>query len=99
MSQQAVTANRLHDGQVVYLAPNSGWSDRLADAATADDPEAAASLLAKAERDVARRIVVGPYLFDVAVEAGTVTPLGQREAIRAKGPSIRPDLGSQSANR
>ena len=99
MSQQAVTANRLHDGQVVYLAPNKGWSDRLADAAVADNAEAAAALLATAERDVDRRIVVGPYLFDVAIEAGAVRPLGQRETIRAKGPSIRPDLGYQAAQR
>ncbi len=99
MSQQVVTANRLHDGQVVYLAPNNGWSDRLADAAVADGAETASALLATAERDVDRRIVVGPYLFDVTVEAGAIQPLGQRETIRAKGPSIRPDLGYQAAQR
>ena len=99
MSQQVVTANRLHDGQVVYLAPNEGWSDRLADAAVADGAEAASALLATAERDVGRRIVVGPYLFDVIVEAGAVRPLGQRETIRAKGPSVRPALGYQADHR
>ena len=99
MSQQAVTANRLHDGQVVYLAANNGWSDRLADAAVADDADAAAALLAAAERDVDRRVVVGPYLFDVTVDGAAIRPLGQRETIRAKGPSIRPDLGYQAAQR
>ncbi len=99
MSQQAVTANRLRDGQVVYLAANNGWSDRLADAAVADDADAAKALLATAEGDVDRRVVVGPYLFDVAVETGAVRPLGQRETIRASGPSIQPDTGDRAVRR
>jgi hypothetical protein len=44
---------------------------------------------------VAARVVVGPYLIDVAVEGGTIRPLHYREMIRARGPSVRPDLGKQ----
>jgi len=39
---------------------------------------------------------VGPYLFDVRVENSTAVPAKVREALRAAGPSVRPDLGKQA---
>jgi hypothetical protein len=45
---------------------------------------------------VRRREVVGPYLFDVRLEDGLAVPVKVREAIRAAGPTIRPDLGKQA---
>lgn len=53
--------------------------------------------MAMAERAVADRLVVTPYL--IAVEHG---PAGLRashikERIRALGPTVRPDLGRQAA--
>ena len=46
---QAVTANRLRDGLVVFLTADGGWSEGVGDAARADDDDAAATLLATAE--------------------------------------------------
>ena len=36
MTLQALTANRLRDGQVVYLCEDDSWSERLQDAIVAD---------------------------------------------------------------
>ncbi len=96
MAQQVVSANRLTDGLVVYLTPDAGWSERLADGRIAADAAAAERLLAlagQAERD---RIVVDPYLIDVAEFDGVLRPTKYREYIRATGPTVRPDIGKQA---
>jgi hypothetical protein len=97
MSLQVLTANRLRDGQVVYLCEDDSWSARLRDAIVADSDEMAQTLLTLAARAVERHVVVDPYLFAVAVEDGDIHPLGRREIIRAAGPSVREDLGYQAA--
>jgi len=96
---QVLTANRLDDGQVVYLAAGSAWTHRLAEAHIASDDDTAAALQAAAARGVAERAVIDPYLFEVDPQGGTPRPLRMREAIRARGPSVRPDLGHQAAER
>lgn len=92
---QAVTANDLMDGDVVYLTPASGWSRELAEAAIADTSEAADCLLATALPQEAA--VVGPYLIDVFRDGeGRLEPLHYRERIRTLGPSNRTDIGRQA---
>jgi len=95
MQMQAVTANRLEDGFVVYLTPAGHWSERLADCALTDEA-AAPALLARAVAEVTTARVVGPYLITVEVENGEIRPLGQRERLRTRGPSVRLDLGYQA---
>jgi hypothetical protein len=97
MTLQAITANRLIDGQVVYLREDDQWSPRIQEAIVADTDELAKTLLELAKRAVGKRLVVDPYLFAVAVEHDRIRPLGQREQIRAAGPSVRTDLGYQAA--
>lgn len=93
---KAVTANRLVDGLVVYLGAD-GWVEMIAAARSVEGKEAAATLLAEAEPDVAACRVVGPYVIDVVTgEAGTLRATSERERIRALGPTIRPDLGKQA---
>jgi len=86
MTLQVVTANRLRDGLVVYLA-EGGWVEEVGRAQVADNDEAAKALLAAGERAVAERVVVAPYLIDVKSEGGRVTPTRYREVLRALGPS------------
>ncbi len=94
MTLQIVTANRLDDGLVVYLAADGGWSEALADAAPAATEEAAAALMDAAEAVVTQRRVIGPYLMAVVEAAGTIHPVGTREIIRASGgPTITPPTG------
>ena len=96
MAHKVVTANRLRDGEVVYLTAAGEWTERLDGAGPAGTAEREAALLAVAERAVAARFVVDPYAMPVDAADGVLRPLSQREIIRAKGPSVRPDLGKQT---
>lgn len=97
MPSTAITANRLLDGFVIYLTPDGGWSERLADAAVADGKDAEAALLAVAAAQAKAGTVIGPYAFKVDTADGVPIPLGQRESIRTLGPSVGTDLGTHTA--
>lgn len=85
--QKAVTANRLGDGRVVFLAPDGGWAMTLAEARLLDDGELEAALrYAQAQHDA--RIVVEPYAIDVDILNGLPRAARLREHIRAVGPSV-----------
>ena len=96
MTAQIVTANRLTDGVVVYLDEKGAWSERVEDARVAQAEEEAAELLAFAESPEQGIVVVGPYLMEVAAENGAPRPISNREVIRARGPTVRQDLGKQA---
>ena len=95
MADRIVTANRLDDGLVVYLN-GAGWSERIGDARVAGAEGDAAALLAQAEAPEQAVRVVGPYLIEVTREGAGPRPVSHREAIRALGPTVRPDLGKQA---
>jgi hypothetical protein len=78
-----VTANRLRDGVVVYLAPDGGWTEQIDHARVAETEDEVAALEAQGAEAVKRREVVAVYPMDVAVNGGTVDPLSVRERIRA----------------
>jgi len=96
MTLQVVTANRLVDGLVVYLG-DDGWSERIADGRVAEDKDTSEALLVEAQRWVAERVIVAPYLIDVAEEGGTLRAIRNREVIRSRGPTVRTDLGKQAS--
>ncbi len=93
---QAVTANRLSDGEVVYLAPDNQWVEAFAAADIADGSEAGDALLARATPDNFEAHILEPYLFEVLAEGSAYAPASVREIIRAKGPTVRLDLGKQA---
>lgn len=95
---QVVIANRLTDGRVVFLAAGDIWVGDVNEARVEDDGAPAEALLAIAMQLEARQQVVGAELIDVAVRADAVHPTKPREAIRAAGPTNRPDLGKQAGN-
>jgi hypothetical protein len=78
-----VTANRLIDGIVVYLASDGGWTEEIGCARLAETEDEVKALEAEAAKDIAARKVVAVYPMDVAVRDGTVDPLSVRERIRA----------------
>jgi sulfite reductase (NADPH) hemoprotein beta-component len=93
---KAVTANRLTDGVVVYLTPDDGWAETPDQADWAEDSQDQEALLARAQA-FAGTTVVAPYLFQVIPQAdGTPRPSHMKEVMRARGPSVRPDLGKQA---
>jgi hypothetical protein len=78
-----VTANRLRDGIVVYLASDGSWNEEIGRARIAETEDELAALEARAAEDVKARKVVAVYPMDVALHEGTVDPLSVRERIRA----------------
>ncbi len=99
MTLKVITANRLEDGEVIYLAGAGAWSAWLEDAQAVETPDGEDALLSHAQQAVDTRLVVGPYAMAVTRDRGRLRPTSQREAIRARGPSVRPDLGKQAAAR
>ena len=99
MTAKAITANRLRDGFVVYLARDGAWSEWIDDARVAATDEAEAGLLAAAAQAVKEALVVNPYAIEVSDDGGAVRPLHIKEAIRARGPTTHPDFGKQAARR
>lgn len=97
MPLMVLTANRLRDGEVVYLAPNQLWCESLQQALATAEGDGQGNMTAQGEAAVIARRVVDPYLMPVADEGGVLRPLSQREKIRAAGPTTRLDLGKQSA--
>ena len=93
---QAVTANRLTDGEVVYLSADNLWVEDFAAAEIADGPEVADDLLARAMPQDFELSVLEPYLFEVLEDGAAFKPASVREIIRAAGPTVRLDLGKQA---
>lgn len=86
-----ITANRLSDGVVVFLARGHEWVTSIENAevhGAGTDGEA----VARAKLDEERQIVVESYPIEVVDGGGAPMPKALREAIRARGPTVRPDL-------
>ena len=95
MSAQMVTANRLLDGASVYLTAGNDWSERFADGALWNDKDSAEGALKATDAAVEARLVVGPYLIDVATAEEGPQPTSARERIRAAHlPTFEPEVGS-----
>jgi hypothetical protein len=78
-----VTANRLIDGIVVYLASDGSWTEQLHQARLAGSEEQTKTLEEEAARAVKDRKVVAVYPMEVAVQNGELVALSVRERIRA----------------
>lgn len=98
MTRQVISANRLNDGLVVYLTGSGDWSERIDDARIVEGDEDNAAAMAVASEAAARQIVVDPYAIDIEESGGERRPTRFREYIRAKGPTVRPDLGKQAVS-
>lgn len=92
MLGKVITANILTDGIVVYLTADGAWTRQLPEARLLTDAAEQARLLHEAEQDVARLIIVDPYLMDAADSAVGPVPVSQRERIRATGPTVPTDF-------
>ena len=84
MNHWIVTANRLSDGGVAYLAADGRWSGDV-QRAWRGVAEAAQRRLEWARGQEA--VICDPYVLEVGVVAGALRPLTTRERIRAEGPT------------
>jgi Protein of unknown function (DUF2849) len=93
---QIMTANRLRDGEVVFLTRAGVWDEKINEAVLAQEPLAIAALEKRAAADVLENLVTGQYLFDAERVDGKIRATHIRERIRTLGPTVRLDLGKQS---
>ena len=92
---QMVTANRLIDGTVVYMTAGNSWSEHFVDGAVWNDKDSAEGALKASDDAVAARLVVGPYLIEVATTENGPEPTSAKERIRAAHlPTFAPEVGS-----
>ena len=93
---KVLTANRLIDGEAVWLAAGGIWAETLDAAEVAHDKEAEDRLNLTAAQQAQGNEVVDIALIDVSVVDGAIRPARLREQIRADGPTNRRDLGKQA---
>lgn len=94
---QVVSANRLHDGAVVFLAAGDAWAEWISEARVFDDKAGLEAGLARAQADVKANRVVDIAPVDVEITPRGPKPTHIRDRIRAAGPTVRLDHGKQSA--
>lgn len=90
-----VTANFTADGSVAYLKEDGSWGARLADARLFLSEQDTQPFVREATQKE-QFLVCDPYGIDVHVGPSGIETLTAREAIRARGPSVRirrPDNG------
>jgi len=79
-----VTANRTHDGVVIYRTSAKSWSTKLSQAAVVRNADDAKALWSEAMADDLGAI--GSYIAPVAISAdGSIQPGNFREKIRLGG--------------
>lgn len=96
MSLKALKANRLSDGEAVWLTVAGTWSDSVSTARVEGDADSHAALETLGAKADADAMVVDVELIDVHYEAGNPVPSKLKERIRALGPTVRLDLGKQA---
>lgn len=97
MTAKVLTANRLDDGVVVFLAPDATWTEVIHDARVARTEDAHAELETRGRKAETEEVTVtGSYLIDVeADDDGRLRPSRWRERIRAFGPPVHPDFARE----
>lgn len=91
------SANRLHDGIVVWLGQNNEWVQDLQSASLFNQENIAVARDA-AQQASDHNFIVGVQELPATRENDIPVPCDYKERIRSKGPSVRPDLGKQSGN-
>ncbi|WP_434053446.1 MAG: DUF2849 domain-containing protein [Roseibium sp.] len=93
---KVITANRLLNGDVVWLGENGSWVERVTLARTFESKDEVAEGLAIGQQAEKNQEVVGVYEMDVTQEDGVLVPVRLRERIRAAGPTTHPQFGKQA---
>ena len=96
MGLKVLTANRLTDGEAVWLAADRSWAETIALAEVAADAAGEESLERDGKAAFARNEVVDVNVIDVELVDGAIVPTRLRERIRATGPTTHSHLGKQS---
>ncbi|KZL09486.1 hypothetical protein PsAD2_04088 [Pseudovibrio axinellae] len=93
---KTITANRLVDGDVVWLGRNGDWVEFVEAAWILNSEEEMRAAEEFAKAGEASQYVLGTYAIDLELKDGHLQPTALKERIRAKGPTTRLDLGKQA---
>lgn len=93
---KVITANRLLNGDVVWLGENGSWVERITLARTFEGKDQVDEGLTIGQAAEKNQEVVGVYEMDVTLEDGVIVPVRLRERIRAAGPTTHPQFGKQA---
>ncbi len=93
---KVITANRLLNGDVVWLGENCTWVERVTLAKLCDGKDAVAEGLAMGAEAEKNQEVVSVYEMDVTTYDGVIVPVRLREKIRAAGPTTHLQFGKQA---
>lgn len=85
---QALTANGLRTGPVVYLSAEYTWTTSFENALLTEDVGVIEKMHNIGERDEETNLIIGAYFIDVDAQTGL--PARYRERFRAHGPSYDP---------
>lgn len=89
MARSMFTANRLKDGAVIWLGPDSQWFEAFDRGLASDDEATLERLKATAEDHQAAGRIIGAYEIKVEETADRKTvPVRLRERIRVGGPTV-----------
>ena len=92
-----LSANRLLDGHVIYLADDGTWTERIerAKRLTTDEEQKSALTFGVAAESSCE--IVAADLVPLLDDRQQPTPTRLKEIIRAVGPTVRPDLARQTS--
>jgi len=93
---KTITANRLVDGDVVWLGHNGDWVEFVEAAWVLSSDEDMTKALDFAKAGEEKQYVLGTYAIDLELKDGHLQPKSLKERIRAQGPTTRLDLGKQA---
>jgi hypothetical protein len=88
MISKVLTANKLIDGNSVWLNAQGEWCEELKDAFIARHDEAVAALEDTGKKAVSDNLVVDVAVIDVVERENGIWPTRLRERIRSHGPSV-----------
>jgi len=87
---QAITANDLRSGEVVYLNPKFLWTPQLSKALVETDKAQIEAMLAAGRLSETENLVVDVYPIDMEPDGSA--PTRYREKFRMNGPSYNPGV-------
>lgn len=88
MIVKILTANRLIDGQAVWLGADGSWRETINGVLIARHPEAVTALEDAGKRAAKANLVVDVNVIDVEERDEGLYPIRLRERIRLSGPTI-----------
>ena len=96
MALQVLTAYDLRSGLVVYLDRAGNWTRFIEEARIARSQAESEEWKALGEAATVANVVFESYLVDVTEAKGGTRPVRYREVIRAFGPTVHPQFGTQA---